>query len=213
MRLAFNIYYMKTCTKCKITKEISSFGKSKRKDDGISNICKLCNNIRSRNYNANNKLSRKATSKKYYLKNKERLNENSIRWLNENSNKFREYYKNYRIEKRKNDKLFLLKEKVRKLISNSFIRNKFSKRSKTIEILGCTFEDFKLYIESKFEPWMSWENKGLYNGEFNYGWDIDHIVPVSSAKDEYEIIALNHYTNFQPLCSKINRDIKRNIIS
>jgi hypothetical protein len=63
--------------------------------------------------------------------------------------------------------------------------------------------------ESKFESWMSWENKGLYNGELNYGWDIDHIIPLSSADIEEDIIRLNHYTNLQPLCSKVNREIKK----
>lgn len=56
---------------------------------------------------------------------------------------------------------------------------------------------------------MNWENKGLYNGEFGYGWDIDHIVPLSTAATEEDLIRLNHYTNLQPLCSKVNRDIKR----
>ena len=56
---------------------------------------------------------------------------------------------------------------------------------------------------------MTWENRGLYNGELNYGWDIDHIIPISSGNTEEEIIKLNHYSNLQPLCSKINRDIKR----
>jgi hypothetical protein len=87
------------------------------------------------------------------------------------------------------------------------------KQNKTSDILGCTFEEFKLYLESKFEDWMTWENRGLYNGEFNYGWDIDHIIPTSSAKTEEEIIKLNHYTNLQPLCSKINRYIKRDLIN
>ena len=67
-------------------------------------------------------------------------------------------------------------------------------------------------INYKFESWMSWENRGLYNGELNYGWDIDHIVPLSSAKKEDDIIKLNHYSNLQPLCSKVNRDIKRDIL-
>ena len=58
---------------------------------------------------------------------------------------------------------------------------------------------------------MNWNNYGIYNGEFNYGWDLDHIIPISLAKSEEEIIKLNHYTNLQPLCSKTNRDIKRNI--
>ena len=60
---------------------------------------------------------------------------------------------------------------------------------------------------------MNWNNKGLYNGELNYGWDIDHIVPISSAITEEDIIRLNHYMNLQPLCSKINRDIKRDTIN
>jgi hypothetical protein len=49
----------------------------------------------------------------------------------------------------------------------------------------------------------------MYNKELNYGWDIDHIIPVSSATSEEEVIKLNHYTNLQPLCSKINRNIKK----
>jgi hypothetical protein len=58
---------------------------------------------------------------------------------------------------------------------------------------------------------------GLYNGELNYGelnygWDIDHKIPLSSGKTEEKIIELNHYTNLQPLCSKINRDIKKDNI-
>ncbi len=67
-------------------------------------------------------------------------------------------------------------------------------------------------MESKFDPWMTWENYGIYNGELNYGWDIDHIVPLSSAVSPEELIGLFHYTNLQPLCSKINRNIKRNKI-
>ena len=70
-------------------------------------------------------------------------------------------------------------------------------------------EFFKAYLESQFLPWMSWDNYGLYNGEFNYGFDLDHIIPISSAQIEADLLTLNHYSNFQPLCSKINREIKR----
>ena len=56
---------------------------------------------------------------------------------------------------------------------------------------------------------MNWENKGKYNGNFNSGWDLDHIIPISSAKNKEEIYKLNHYTNYQPLCSKVNRFIKK----
>ena len=64
-------------------------------------------------------------------------------------------------------------------------------------------------MESKFENWMTWDNRGLYNGKLNYGWDIDHIIPISSAKSKEDIYRLNHYKNFQPLCSYTNRNIKK----
>jgi hypothetical protein len=72
--------------------------------------------------------------------------------------------------------------------------------------LGCSFEEFKLHLEFKFETWMTWENYGLYNGELNYGWDIDHIIPISSAISEEDILVLCNFKNLQPLCSKINTD-------
>ena len=49
---------------------------------------------------------------------------------------------------------------------------------------------------------MSWDNHGTY-------WDIDHIIPLSTALNEADIIRLNHYTNLQPLDSFINRYVKR----
>ena len=43
--------------------------------------------------------------------------------------------------------------------------------------------------------------------------DIDHIIPISTAKTEEEIIKLNHYSNLQPLCSYTNRVIKRDKVN
>ena len=57
---------------------------------------------------------------------------------------------------------------------------------------------------------MTWENHGKYNGEINYGWDLDHIIPISSAITIEDVINLNHHTNLQPLCSYTNRYVKRN---
>jgi len=112
------------------------------------------------------------------------------------------YYRN------KYNILFKLKKSSRCMIGNSLRNNGYPKESKTENILGLSFEDFKLYLESKFEYWMNWENYGLFNGELNYGWDIDHIIPLNSAQTKDDIIRLNHYTNLQPLCSYINRHIK-----
>jgi len=116
------------------------------------------------------------------------------------------------VKKRYNvDVLFRLKSNMRNIIKNSFYYAGYKKSTKTEEILGCSFDIFKDYIESKFESWMTWENRGLYNGSENYGWDIDHITPLSTALTEEDVIKLNHHTNLQPLCSRNNRFIKKNI--
>jgi hypothetical protein len=111
--------------------------------------------------------------------------------------------------KKETDPLFKLTCSIRGAIRQSFKRSSYTKNSKTYQILGCSFEEVKQYLENKFEDWMSWDNRGLYNGTPNYGWDIDHIIPLASATTEDELIKLNHYSNLQPLCSYINRDIKK----
>lgn len=175
---------MKKCKKCDIDKIDSDFYRHKA-------VCKEC---------------RTSIMKEWRLNNKDKVKKQSDKWYIENKERRREPRRQYAKIRRKNDPLFAIRSRVSTLIRTNLLR----KKSKTIEILGCSFEEFKLYLESKFEPWMNWENRGLYNGEFNYGWDLDHIIPTSSAKTEEDLIKLNHYSNFQPLCSKINRDIKKN---
>jgi hypothetical protein len=147
----------------------------------------------------------KESKKKSYEKNKEKHLERNRNFYQKNKAKINEQLK----EKYKTNILFKVSVLSRNLIAKAIKRNGYSKKSKTIQILGCSFEEFKNHLELKFEPWMNWDNYGLYNGEPNYGWDIDHIIPLSSAKSEEELIKLNHFTNLQPLCSQINRNIKR----
>ena len=156
----------------------------------------------------------------YYKNNKELVIKKHKLYIELNKEENIKYHKHYRLinkEKIKNkatnrlkiDPLHKLKCNLRTYIRLSIKRMGYFKKSNTKDILGCTFEELKLHLESKFESWMSWENHGLYNGELNYGWDIDHIIPLSSAISEEEIIKLNHYTNLQPLCSYTNRYIKK----
>jgi hypothetical protein len=157
--------------------------------------------------------------KKYLEANKEKIKEQKKIRYEANKEKIKEYQKNYRINnkekinnyykrKRSEDELYKLKGNTRNLVKNS-LKGFFKNIYRTEEILGCTLEDFKLHLESKFESWMNWGNYGICNGELNYGWDIDHVIPISSAKTLDDVYRLNHYTNLQPLCSYTNRYIKR----
>ena len=165
----------------------------------------ILNNKSKIHYRKNYEKNRKV-DKEYYKNNQEKIKA------------YREKYKNKRnelhSERIDTDSLYKLTCNIRGLIKQGFKKNKYMKISKTQEILGCSFDEFKLYLESKFESWMNWENMGnpkdgVY--EMNKTWDLDHIIPISSAKTEDDVIKLNHYTNFQPLCSYVNRFIKRNL--
>lgn len=195
---------MRVCKECKIEKDLSDYyynkeGKLK------SNSCKSCFCAKMKEYRKLNVEKVKITRKNYYQNNKESMLNKNVEWCRKNkehrNQRAREnYHKNHhKIQKNEyvlnrmvEDELFKLKFNTRSLIRNA-IRRSFTKKSKkTSEILGCTFEEFKIYLESKFDENMSWENQGTY-------WHLDHIIPISSAQTEEEVYKLNHYTNFQPL--------------
>jgi hypothetical protein len=181
---------------------------------------------RSKNYRERNVDKLRVDAKQYREKNKNQIKERYANRMKdpvkkqERKNKLSEYYQEnkekilkisieYAQNRSKTDPLYAFTKRIRSMISVAFRRRGYTKRSKTQSILGCSFEYLKTHLESKFEPWMNWDNKGLYNGTEFYGWDVDHIIPLSTARTLEELIKLNHYTNLRPLCSKINRDIKR----
>ena len=151
----------------------------------------------------------KSAIKQYYEANKKAFAERNKQWHEANkkaiAEKRKQYYqanKEAFAERNKNrlktDPIYKFKYNVRRLIYNSFKRgtNQFSKKAKTEQILGCTIEEFRKYIQAKFKKGMSFDNHGQ--------WHLDHIVPLSIAATEEEIIKLNHYTNFQPLWAEDN---------
>lgn len=164
----------------------------------------------NKKWNQNNKEKTRKASKKWKEKNKEKVIEANKKWYQNNKEKVIENNKKWKNLKRESDPLFKLTYNIRNNISKAITRKGYKKTSKTIEILGIDYESFKQHLENQFEPWMNWDNYGKYMIDtFNYGWDVDHIIPVSSGTTEEEVVKLNHYTNLRPLCSKINRDVKR----
>ena len=165
----------------------------------------------NKQYNIYNKKKKNEKGKQYYLDNKEYIKEYKKKWNLDNP----EYKKKYYVDNKKKanihrknriltDPLFKLSCNIRTLIYMSVIKQGYTKKSKTYEILGCSFEDFKTHLENQFTDGMTWENQGK--------WHMDHIYPVSRAIDEQHLIKLNHYTNFQPLWEEDNREKYNKII-
>ncbi len=154
-------------------------------------------------YRENNRERERERSKIYYQKNKHK------RKKYRETNK--EQYNKWERDKRNNDPMYRVKKNLSRRMRD-FLKGKVKSQT-TLSIIGLTYEGLREHIEGQWEPWMNWNNYGLYKKDtFNFGWDIDHIIPTSTATTEEELYRLNHYTNLKPLCSKVNRDIKRDII-
>lgn len=87
-----------------------------------------------------------------------------------------------------------LRSRLRKAIFSTYMAGY------AVNYLGCSIEEFKVYLESKFQPGMDWSNYGLY------GWHIDHIISLSSfdLTDKEQLLRACHYSNLQPLWAKDN---------
>lgn len=167
----------KPCGKCKIVKPKEAYNIDNNTRSGLSSKCSVCRKLE---YEA----------RKEYILYKKKLIHN---------------------DKYKNDKFYRLVYTIRGRIRNSlsiYLKNGEKKSKHSEDILGCSWEEFKTHIESQFLDWMSWDNFGDVCGDspdYNCSWDLDHIIPVSWAQTNNELYALNHWSNFQPLCSKVNR--------
>lgn len=207
----------KVCKKCNIKKSIDNF--NFRKDNNTHRSeCKSCKSEYNKIHRDKNIETAKKYRKGYYVKKQEELkiygkeyysqNRKEVRikaksYYKKNKDKIIQSHKEYIKKRLKTDPLFRLLNNMRSLIRQSIKRKKYIKTERTVKVLGCSIPEFKLHIEKQFESWMNWENHGRYDIN-RKTWQLDHIIAVSLAKSEEELIGLNHYTNFQPLESREN---------
>jgi hypothetical protein len=204
-----NITGYKICGSCKIDKDVSEFYSNKGAKDLLNSNCKSC----KASYYIHNSEKILNRSKKRYDENYESIKKRR-RELEEADEKKQQVKVEKFLERARIHELVLIKRKIKNLIGSSFKRalnGQYIKSERTEEILGCNPLFFKEYIESQFLNWMNWDNHGnvCVPLEYNCSWDLDHIIPISQAKTEEDILKLNHWSNIQPLCSKINRYDKK----
>lgn len=131
----------------------------------------------------------------YRLKNKEKLKQKKKEYST--SEKEKEKARRRQSEKM-SDIGFRIKKNLRGRVYVALKRG--CKSISTMELLGCSVEEFRSYFESKFTIGMSWE-KYLEGGIH-----IDHIIPCVAfdlTKEDQQKICF-HYTNLQPLWATDN---------
>lgn len=215
MKKNLNNIIGKICCKCKIEKNISEFGNLSSSKDGLNYSCKDCHNKRSKEYskkNHNKVLKSQGnwrrkhpelvykSHKKYRLSNREKVNQRLKNFYKNNPEKRKEYRENYRPRKREqrkerraSDEVFKITNNIRARLYRYMKKLNITKRNRTFDIVGITPSELKNHIEKQFVDGMNWGNYG------QFGWHIDHRIPLDSAKTEDELYKLCHYTNLQPL--------------
>lgn len=138
-------------------------------------------------YAAKNKEKLYAAKQAYRAANRERVRAWSRKYESKNLHKRAE---RDRIARRTNP-LRRLKDAIRGSV-RAYLGNRTNRDSMTFEIVGCSPEELRAHLESKFRDGMTWENYGSY-------WHVDHIIPLASGKTQAELFKLSHWTNLQPL--------------
>lgn len=113
------------------------------------------------------------------------------------------YSRKYMRERLAKDPLFRLLCNLRSRTRIAFLGH--CKNQTTLDLLGCTLDKAKHFVELKFLPDMSWDNYGQ--------WELDHIIPLGIAPSSVELEKLCHYTNLQPMwksdhVKKTAKDVK-----
>jgi len=134
----------------------------------------------------------------YYIKNKIRLL-SEMKKYQKKIRPIRTVYENkYRRAREKRDPTYLLGRRLKSRARIAFTRRGKQKTVSISNLLGCSYEEARMFIEKKFEQGMSWNNYGK--------WHIDHIRPLNSfdLTNIEEQKKAFHYTNLQPLWAKDN---------
>lgn len=147
--------------------------------------------------------------KEYNVEHKEDRDSYHKQWRDKNKDKIKSYYNPekrnlYEKERRATDISYRLTCNLRKRISKLVKRQ--SKTSSTLDLLGCSLDDFLSHLEMLFEDEMSFNNYGE--------WEVDHIIPCSYfdlSKTENQKSCF-HYTNLQPLWKADNLQKSNNLI-
>jgi hypothetical protein len=187
---------MKVCIDCNNEKTLDHFTVKSGRVGQYNSYCKVCASIRRKKHYENNKERNRQLVKEWRTNNPEKTEAIKHRFISNNPNWRAEYQNSYNKRRSKVDVNFklttLLRSRLYKAISNNY------KSGSAVSNLGCSIENLKMHLQSKFQPSMTWDNHG--------DWHVDHIIPLSkfdlSNPEEMKIAC--HYSNLQPLWAKEN---------
>lgn len=212
---------MKICKICSVEKPLDQF--NLRADSNTHRSeCKECLSIKQKAYRERNKEKLKERIKNKYWQDPETYRQKAKQDYEQNKDKRKQkaneyYYENREKciaagikrakERNKTDIKYRYVKNLRNVTWYALQRKNFTKKGTFGKSIGLdSFEQLRDWIKQTFKPGMTEENYGTY-------WDIDHIVPLSTAERPEDVYKLGHYTNLRALERTENRNVKRDKFS
>lgn len=138
-------------------------------------------------YNIKNKNKRATYNKLWSSLNKDKRKKYVYRWHLKNKQYMLSNRSKYEKCRKASDPLYKLRMNISVSISGALSKLGSSKNNiSCMKFLPYTIDVLKEYIETLFEPWMTWDNHGKYNSKTwndndqkTWTWQIDHIIPKS----------------------------------
>lgn len=163
---------------------------------------KLKNQQKEKRYREVNKDQINSRSKLWYQVNKQKNRERNIRWIKNNPerHKFHVAKKN---KARKLDPLRNLEDRIRNIIYLNFKENGYIKSQNTFDLLGYSGQELYLHLKNQLN------HKCIICKKIKLtlkNCNIDHIIPMCSAKSKEDIIKLNKLENLRLLCKNCNNE-------
>jgi hypothetical protein len=146
---------------------------------------------------------RRESAKRTYQDDPAKIKARSRAWQKKNYDKVLAWKALNHKDRMKNDLQYAIEKRLRTSITNKMrtLKNgNANKAAPTMDLVGCSTNEFIKYMESKFKDGMTWGNYGLH------GWHIDHIKPCAmfDLTDPRQQRECFHYTNLQPLWAEEN---------
>lgn len=172
---------MKTCRGCSKELPLTLFYRGSICGDGLFQKCAKCR--------ADSKELSKQNRKEWYRKSQSKVVAEKRRQMSpEKKAAISKRSSEYTKARKAKDPMYKLLVTLR---SRNYLIFKGQSRESAKYLLGCSVKKAMAHIESKFEQGMSWNNHGA--------WELDHIVPLATAKSLRELKKLCHFKNLQPL--------------
>lgn len=172
--------------------------------------------LRAKKYYENNKkiIQAKSKQKNYTIEQINKRKEYKKKWALENKERTRPR-KNENQKRRRQNLHNKLRDRISKLIHFGLSKNNSYKNTSSWNCLTYSVEQLKQHIEKLFEPWMNWNNWGVYrvttwdeNDSSTWTWQLDHIIPHSdlpySSMEDENFKKCWALENLRPLSSKLN---------